>query len=80
MLYIVIIQIDASLKKDVLKYKKNVDLKDVCDIKKCVYHINLLIICNTKKCVYLKDNRSWLENVRKEKRCWVISESNLSQI
>ena len=80
MLYIVVTQIDASLKEDVLKHKKDVDLKDVCDTKKCVCHRNLLITCNTKKCVCLKDNRSWLENVRKEKRCWVISESNLSQI
>ncbi len=80
MLYIVVIQIDASLKENVLKHKKDVDLKDVCDTKKCVCHRHLLTICNTKKCVYLEDNRSWLENAREEKRCWVISESNLSQI
>ncbi len=58
MLYIVITQINVSLKENVLKHKKNVDLKDVCNIKKCVYHRNLLIICNTKKCVCLKDNKS----------------------
>ncbi len=63
-----------------LKHKKDIDLKDVCNSKKYVYHRNLLIIHNTKKCVYLKDNRSWLENVRKEKKCWIISESSLSQI
>ncbi len=80
MLYIVVTQIDASLKEDVLKHKKDVDLKDVCNTKKCVCHRNLLITCNTKKCVYLEDNRSWLEDARKEKRCWVISESSLSQI
>jgi len=57
-LYIVVIQIDASLKEDVLKHKKNVDLKNVYDTKKCVYHRNLLIIHNTKKCVCLKDNKS----------------------
>jgi len=80
MLYIIVIQINVSLKEDVLKHKKDVDLKDVYDIKKCVYHRNLLIIHNTKKCVCLEDNRSWLEDVRKEKRCWVISELSLSQI
>ena len=58
MLYIVVIQIDVSLKEDVLKHKKNVDLKDVCDTKKCVYYRNLLITRNTKKCVCLEDNRS----------------------
>ena len=58
MLYIVVTQINVSLKEDVLKHKKDVDLKDVYDIKKCVYHRNLLIIRNTKKCVYLEDNRS----------------------
>ena len=58
MLYIVVIQIDARLKEDVLKHKKDVDLKDVCNTKKCVYHRNLLIICNTKKYVCLEDNRS----------------------
>ncbi len=79
-LYIVVTQINASLKENVLKHKKDVDLKDVCDTKKCVCHRNLLIIRNTKKCVCLEDNRSWLENARKEKKCWVISESNLSQI
>ena len=51
MLYIVVIQIDASLKENVLKHKKNVDLKDVYDTKKCIYHRHLLITCNTKKCV-----------------------------
>ena len=79
-LYIVVTQIDASLKEDVLKHKKNVDSKDVCNIKKCVCHRNLLIIRNIKKCVCLENNRSWLEDARKEKRCWVISESSLSQI
>ncbi len=63
-----------------LKHKKDVYLKDVYDIKKCVYHKHLLTTCNIKKCVYLEDNKSWLENARKEKRCWVISELNLSQI
>jgi len=58
MLYIVVTQIDASLKEDVLKHKKDVDLKDVCDIKKYVCHRNLLIIHNTKKCVCLEGNRS----------------------
>ena len=43
MLYIVVIQINVSFKEDVLKHKKDVDLKDVCD---------------TKKCVCLKDNRN----------------------
>ncbi len=80
MLYIVVTQIDVSLKEDVLKHKKDVDLKNVCNTKKCVYHRNLLITCNTKRCVYLKDNRSWLEDARKEKKCWVIFELNLSQI
>ena len=80
MLYIIVTQINASLKENVLKHKKNVDLKDVCDIKKCVYHRHLLTIRNTKKCVCLEDNISWLEDAKKEKRCWVISESNLSQI
>ncbi len=69
MLYIVITQIDVSFKENVLKHKKDVDLKNVYDTKKCVYHKNLLIIHNIKKCVYLKNNRSWLEDVRKEKRC-----------
>ncbi len=58
MLYIVVTQINVNLKKDVLKHKKDVDSKDVCDTKKCVYHRNLLTTCNTKKCVYLKDNKS----------------------
>jgi len=58
MLYIVVTQIDASLKEDVLKHKKDVDLKDVYNIKKCVCHRNLLITHNIKKCVYLEDNRS----------------------
>ncbi len=57
-LYIVVTQIDASLKEDVLKYKKDVNLKDVCNTKKYVCHRNLLITHNTKKCVYLEDNRS----------------------
>ncbi len=80
MLCIIVTQIDASLKEDVLIHKKDVDSKDVYDTKKCVYHRHLLTTCNTKKCVCLEDNRSWLEDVREEKRCWVISESNLSQI
>jgi len=58
MLYIIVTQINASLKENVLKHKKDVDLKDVCDTKKCVCHKNLLITHNTKKCVCLKDNRS----------------------
>ena len=58
MLYIVVTQIDASLKENLLKHKKDVDLKDVCNTKKYVYHRNLLIIRNTKKCVCLEDNRS----------------------
>ena len=58
MLYIIVTQIDASLKENVLKHKKSVDLKDVCDTKKCVCHRNLLITRNTKKCVCLKDNKS----------------------
>ncbi len=58
MLYIVVIQINVSFKEDVLKHKKDVDLKDVCDTKKCVCHRNLLITRNTKKCVCLKDNRN----------------------
>ncbi len=63
-----------------LKHKKDVDSKNVCNIKKYVCHRNLLTTHNTKKYVCLKDNRSWLENVKEKKRCWVISESNLSQI
>ena len=58
MLYIIVTQINVSLKEDVLKHKKDVDLKNVCDTKKCVYHRNLLINHNTKKCVCLEDNRS----------------------
>ncbi len=58
MLYIIVTQINVSLKEDMLKHKKDVDSKDVCDTKKCVYHRNLLITHNTKKCVCLKDNRS----------------------
>jgi len=58
MLYIVVIQIDVSFKENMLKHKKDVDLKDVCDTKKCVYHRNLLITHNIKKCIYLKNNRS----------------------
>ncbi len=57
MLYIVVTQINASLKEDVLKHKKDVDLKNVCDTKKCVYYRNLLIIRNTKKCICLKDKQ-----------------------
>ena len=57
-LYIVVTQIDVSLKENMLKHKKDVDLKDVYDTKKCVCHRNLLITRNTKKCVCLKDNRS----------------------
>ncbi len=33
MLYIVVIQIDVSLKENMLKHKKNVDSKNVCDVK-----------------------------------------------
>jgi len=63
MLYIVVIQINVSFKENMLKHKKDVDLKDVdlknvCDTKKCVYHRNLLITHNIKKCIYLKNNRS----------------------
>ena len=58
MLYIVVTQIDASLKEDVLKHKKDVDLKNVCDTKKCVCHRNLLITRNIKKCVCLEGNKS----------------------
>ena len=58
MLYIVVTQINVSIKKNVLKHKKDVDLKDVHDIKKCVCHRHLLTTRNTKKCVCLKDNRS----------------------
>ncbi len=54
MLYIIIIQIDASLKENMLKHKKNVDLKDVYNTKKYVYHKHLLITCNIKKCIYYK--------------------------
>ena len=36
MLYIVVTQIDASLKENVLKHKKDVGLKDVCNTKKYV--------------------------------------------
>jgi len=68
-LYIVVTQINASLKEDVLKHKKDVNSKNVYDTKKCVYHRNLLTIRNTKKCVYLEGNRNWLEDARKEKRC-----------
>jgi len=58
MLYIVVTQINVSLKENVLIHKKDVDSKDVCNIKKCIYHKHLLTIHNTKKCVYLEDNRS----------------------
>ncbi len=57
-LYIVVTQINIGLKENVLKHKKDVDSKDVCNTKKCVCHRNLLIIHNTKKCVCLEDNRS----------------------
>ncbi len=57
-LYIVVTQIDVSLKENVLKHKKDVDSKNVYDTKKCVCHRNLLITRNTKKCVCLEDNRS----------------------
>ncbi len=69
MLYIIVTQIDASLKENMLKHKKDVDSKNVCDTKKCVCHRNLLIIRNTKKYVCLENNRSWLKDARKEKRC-----------
>ncbi len=58
MLYIVVTQVDVSLKENMLKHKKNVNLKNVCNIKKYIYHRNLLIIYNTKKYVYLKNNKS----------------------
>ncbi len=58
MLYIIVTQINASLKENVLKHKKDIDSKDVYDTKKYVYHRNLLITCNTKKCVYLENNKS----------------------
>jgi len=58
MLYIVVTQINASLKENVLKHKKDVDLKDVYNTKKCVCHRNLLITRNTKKCVCLEGNKS----------------------
>jgi len=58
MFYIVVTQIDVSLKENMLKHKKDVNLKDVCNIKKYIYHRNLLIIYNTKKYVYLKNNKS----------------------
>ena len=58
MLYIVVTQINARLKKNVLKHKKDVDLKDVYDTKKCVCYRNLLITHNTKKCVCLENNKS----------------------
>ncbi len=57
-LYIIVTQINVSLKKNMLKHKKDVDLKDVYNTKKCIYYRNLLITCNTKKCIYLKDNKS----------------------
>jgi len=68
-LYIVVIQVDASLKEDVLKHKEDVGSKDVCDTKECVCHRNLLTTRNTKKCVCLEGNRSWLEGAREGKRC-----------
>ncbi len=52
-----------------LKHKKNVDLKNVCDIKRCICYKHLLTIHNTKKYVCLKDNKSWLENAKEEKKC-----------
>ncbi len=83
-LYIIVTQINASLKENMLKHKKDVDSKDVYDTKKCVCYRNLLITHNTKKCVCLKNNRSWLESARKEKsylnHIWVKSESDLDQI
>ncbi len=78
MFYIVVTQINASFKENMLKHKKDVDLKNVCNTKKCVYHRNLLIICNTKKRVYLKDIKSWLENAKEKKKCWVKSESDFN--
>ncbi len=63
-----------------LKHKKNVDSKDVYDTKKYICYERLLTIYNTKKCVYLKNNKSWLKDVRKEKRCWIIFKLNLNQI
>ncbi len=57
-LYIIVTQIDASLKENMLKHKKNVDSKDVCNTKKCVCYRNLLITRNTKKCVCLENNKS----------------------
>jgi len=54
MLYIVVTQIDVSLKENMLKHKKDVNSKDVYDIKKYVYHRHLLITRNTKKYVYHK--------------------------
>ncbi len=79
-LYIVVTQIDVSLKENVLKHKKDVGSKGVCDTKKCVCHRNLLITRNTKECVCLEGNRSWLEGAREGKRCWAISGPNLGQI
>ena len=58
-----------ATKKNVLKHKKNIYLKDVCNTKKCVCHRHLLTTRNTKKCVCLEGNRSWLEDAREEKRC-----------
>ncbi len=52
-----------------LKHKKDVDSKNVCNTKKCVYHKHLLTIYNTKKYVCLEDNRSWLKDAKEEKRC-----------
>ncbi len=63
-----------------LKHKKNVDSKDVYDTKKYICYEHLLTIYNTKKCVYLENNKSWLKDVRKEKRCWIIFKLNLNQI
>jgi len=58
MLYIVVTQIDVKLKENMLKHKKDVDLKDVCNTKKCVCHRNLMITRNTKKCICLENNKS----------------------
>ena len=52
-----------------LKHKKDVDSKNVCNIKKYVCYKHLLTTHNTKKCVYLKDNKSRLKDVKEEKRC-----------
>ncbi len=63
-----------------LKHKKDVDSKDVCDTKKCVCHKHLLTTRNTKKCVCLEGNRNWLKDARERNRCWVKCRSALDQI